>query len=352
MSKYYINGIQQIGLGVTDIYPSWQWYIDHFNFDLPIFDDKAVADLMLPYTDGQARERHAVLALNYQGGGGLEIWKHLSFNPRGPSSMVNPGDLGIYAPIIKVKSITRTFEHLKSKGLKVGPIDYGDLAGFYTQDLYGNRIKIMEAKTWHTNLRLHSGGIMGAVIGVSDLNKSIDFYKKVLGYDVIEYEYSCRSNLLDTEASNYNLDVVRLKHSDKKSGVFSKLLGPSIIELVRAVDYNPNKIFKDKMWGELGYIHLCFDVTNMDHLKKACKDLNYPFKVDSGSSFDMGEAAGRFAYIEDPDGTLIEFVEAYKVTLIKKLGIAYKISESNKRKTLPKWISYLMGKTRIKKVRE
>jgi len=34
----------------------------------------------------------------------------------------------------------------------------------------------------------------------------------------------------------------------------------------------------------------------------------------------MGEASGHFAYVEDPDGTLIEFVETHKIPIIKKLG--------------------------------
>ena len=34
----------------------------------------------------------------------------------------------------------------------------------------------------------------------------------------------------------------------------------------------------------------------------------------------MGEAAGHFTYIEDPDGALIEFVETHKVPVLKKLG--------------------------------
>jgi hypothetical protein len=34
----------------------------------------------------------------------------------------------------------------------------------------------------------------------------------------------------------------------------------------------------------------------------------------------MGEAAGHFSYVEDPDGTLIEFVETHKIPIIKKLG--------------------------------
>ena len=61
----------------------------------------------------------------------------------------------------------------------------------------------------------------------------------------------------------------------------------------------------------------------MEALRKECEEKGYPFTVDSekalGETFDMGEAAGRFSYIEDPDGTLIEFVETLKVPLVKKL---------------------------------
>ena len=58
----------------------------------------------------------------------------------------------------------------------------------------------------------------------------------------------------------------------------------------------------------------------MAALKKECEDLGHPFTVDSANSFDMGEAAGHFSYIEDPDGTLIEFVETHKIPIFKKIG--------------------------------
>ena len=57
----------------------------------------------------------------------------------------------------------------------------------------------------------------------------------------------------------------------------------------------------------------------MNALKELCKSAGHPFTVDSGD-FEMGEAAGHFTYIEDPDGTLIEFVEAYKIPIAKKLN--------------------------------
>jgi hypothetical protein len=52
----------------------------------------------------------------------------------------------------------------------------------------------------------------------------------------------------------------------------------------------------------------------------------------------MGEAAGIFAYVEDPDGALIEFVETHKIPLIKKLGLSLNLRKRNPAKPLPDFI--------------
>jgi hypothetical protein len=54
----------------------------------------------------------------------------------------------------------------------------------------------------------------------------------------------------------------------------------------------------------LALFTLCFDIKNMEALKSACEKAGHPFTVDGGAGFEMGEAAGHFTYIEDPDGTL------------------------------------------------
>ena len=52
----------------------------------------------------------------------------------------------------------------------------------------------------------------------------------------------------------------------------------------------------------------------------------------------MGEAAGHFSYIEDPDGTLIEFVETHKVPILKKIGWYLDLRKRDPNKSLPDWI--------------
>jgi hypothetical protein len=75
-------------------------------------------------------------------------------------------------------------------------------------------------------------------------------------------------------------------------------------------------------------------------------DTTQSFK--EGSSFDMGDAAGQFAYIEDPDGTLIEFVETHKVPIMKKLGLAINLKNRNPEKALPKFILKALSVMRVK----
>ena len=61
-----------------------EWYHKHLGFNTPVVDDAGVAKLMLPYTAGKPQKRHAVMAYNLQGGGGLEIWQYVDRTPSPP----------------------------------------------------------------------------------------------------------------------------------------------------------------------------------------------------------------------------------------------------------------------------
>ena len=187
------------------------------------------------------------------------------------------------------------------------------------------------------------------MIGVSDIEKAIAFYKNVLGYDQIKYDTEgVFDDLGGFESGNNKFRRVLLQHSDTRRGPFSRILGPSSIELIKVHGREPRKIFKDRYWGDLGFIHLCFDITGMNALKENCIKNGHPFTVESPSDFGMGEAAGHFTYVEDPDGTLIEFVETYKVPIMKKLGLYLNLKNRNPQKPLPNWIVKSLAFNRVK----
>jgi catechol 2,3-dioxygenase-like lactoylglutathione lyase family enzyme len=141
---------------------------------------------------------------------------------------------------------------------------------------------------------------------------------------------------------------VLLRKTMNQTGAFSRLLGNVEIELVQDLDSKPRKIFDGRSWGDLGFIHVCFDTLDMDGLKQRCTENGFPFTVDSNNTFDMGEAGGRFTYLEDPDGTLIEFVETHRVPIMKKIGWYLNLKDRKTKKPLPDWMVSTMGWGKVK----
>lgn len=356
MKGYVISGIQQMGIGVLNLKEAWDWYIKNFGMDCRVFEEEAVAKLMLPYTGGEPRSRHAVLALNLQSGGGFEIWQYKGREPLTKKEPIRIGDLGILVCKIKTKDVQKTLSSFREKGLSVPEMTSADPSGkmtFFMKDLYGNLFQIVEATDWFRNEKKMTGGSYGAVIGVSDIEKSRVIYSDILGYDDVVYDKTGIFNDLSTlPGGDQVCRRVLLKRSESFAGPFSKMLGNSVIELI-STGKPGKKTYENRFWGDPGFIHLCYDMRGMDELKSFCESKGFPFTVDSkksheGNSFDMGEAAGHFAYIEDPDGILIEFVETHKIALLKKLGLYLDLRKRDPNKALPDWMLNTLRFSRVK----
>jgi catechol 2,3-dioxygenase-like lactoylglutathione lyase family enzyme len=344
-----ICGIQQMGVGVSNVHEAWKWYRENFGMDIRVFDEAAEAALMIPYTGGKARSRHAILAANLQGGGGFEIWQYTSRVPEPPKFEVKFGDLGIYICKIKCKDVKETYRIFKEKNLDVLGDVSKDPAGndhFYVRDPYNNIFELVKSDVWFKDENKPTGSVYGAVINVSNLDKAIEFYKASVGYDTVQYkEEGIFDDFKALPGGDIKCKRALLTQSNRSDSSFSALFGPGQIELVEAQDKEHRKIFEGRYWGDLGFIHLCFDIRGMEDLKKDCESAGFPFTVDSANSFDMGEAAGHFSYIEDPDGALIEFVETHKVPILKKLGWYVKLKDD---KPVPNWMIKAMKFNRYK----
>jgi catechol 2,3-dioxygenase-like lactoylglutathione lyase family enzyme len=357
MKGFVISGIQQMGIGVINVREAWKWYINQFGMDCRAFEDEAEAKLMLPYTGGEPRSRHAVLALNLQSGGGFEIWQYKGREPLKIKQEIMIGDLGIIACKIKAKNIEVTLGAFQKNGITVPVSTSQDPSGektFFMKDPYGNIFQIVEATGWFIDEKKNTGGAYGAVIGVSDIEKSRVVYSDILGYDEVIYDsIGIFSDLANLPGGKNECRRVLLKRSKPFAGPFSKLLGQSVIELISSTKKPGKKIYENRFWGDPGFIHICFDMRGMDELKNFCEGKGFPFTVDSkksheGKSFDMGEAAGHFSYIEDPDGTLIEFVETHKMPVLKKFGLYFDLRKRDPEKSLPDWMVKTLKFSRAK----
>ena len=350
-----ICGIQQMGIGVPDVQEIWKWYRKFFGINIRVFEDAAEAPLMTRYTGGKVHSRTASLALSMESGGGFEIWQYTSRNTEKATFEIQLGDYGLYSCRIKSRDVAKTYDYFKKNGAKI----LGELSKtpsgeytFFVEDPNGNIFNIVEGSGWFKDTKhpSHCGAVAGTMIGVSDIKQSLALYQDILGYETIEYdETGVFEDLKGLPQGDKKVRRVLLSHKTERKGPFAKLLGPTRIELVQSIERTDcRKIFENRFWGDWGFIHLCFDIQGMDALQKECEEKGFPFTVDSSNTFDMGEAGGRFSYIEDPDGTWIEFVETHKVPIMKKLGWYIHLQKREPGKHLPTFILKAMGMNKVK----
>jgi catechol 2,3-dioxygenase-like lactoylglutathione lyase family enzyme len=352
MVKRYINGIQQVGIGITDAAGAFNWYRKVFGMNILVFKDTATATLMKQYTGNVACERHAILAMNLQGGGGFELWQYATRKPVLPATQPVLGDLGIFSVKIKCRDIYAAYTSFQSAGVQlITPVvthPYG-CKHFFVQDPYNNFFEIFEARAFFSHTNHVNAGVSGVLIGVSDMERSVAFYKNVLGYTQVLYSSEGRFDdwaALSSGPQKYKR--VLLGRNQKTTGAFGKLLGSTIIELAQVVNCVPSKIYENRYWGDPGFIHVCFDINGMEAHETICRAAGYPLTVNSRNSFDMGNAAGHFAYNEDPDGTLIEYVETHKVPIVKMIGLYLNLKKRDPEKTLPDWVVKCLRFSRVK----
>ncbi len=359
MDKYVIAGIQQIGVGVEDLATAWKYYIDLFGMDVKILDDNHVADIMAPYMGGKPRAKRAVIAINMQGGGGFEIWHHLEHKPTPPAFVPQVGDLGCYAAKIKSRDVKRSFEEFSKKDVTMSGKLSQSIGGkdtFFVVDKWGNVFQIVDDPYVFRNENRSTGGAVGAMMGCTDIEKTLPLYRDVLGYDqVLADKTGVFTDLAGLPGGKGSFRRLLLTHSQPRKGSFSRLFGRSYIELIQSLERPPRKIYEGRYWGDPGFIQICFDVRNIRSLEKKCAAMGHPFTVDSAGgqkndteSFIMGDAGGHFTYIEDPDGTLIEFVETHRIPIIKAMGLYLNLRKRDPEKPLPDFILKLLRFARVK----
>lgn len=122
-----------------------------------------------------------------------------------------------------------------------------------------------------------------ASIRTSNMEKSIDFYNRLLGMRLLSRR----------EIKQNNAEIAFLQDPKGKGGT---------LELTF---YRNQKKFVQPEYEERLFDHLAFEVSDMNKTVAALRKENVtitdePFKLATGTTI---------AFIEDPDGTLIELIE-------------------------------------------
>ncbi len=349
-----INGIQHIGVGVPNHAESWKWYRQNFGMDICFFNGAAEAALMQIYTKGEIINKQAAMISNLHGGCAMEVVSPISFEATNAKVEFELGDLGIFSASVKAPNLYAAYQKFSSNGTEVlGGIESSPIGreSFYIKDPNGLLFQITQGKSWFVKpKKVEMGGPSGVTIGVSDIQKSMALYADILGYDKVMLDQTgVFDDFKHIAGGQKTFRRVMLTQSNKPGGGFANLTGQTYIELVQALNYAPKKIYEDRLWGDIGFVHLGFDVRGMKELGEELATKGFGFTCDTDDALTMGVSTRvHCTYIEDPDGTLIELIEVFKIPIIEKLGIFLNVEKRDPKKPLPNFMLKAMKFGRIK----
>jgi catechol 2,3-dioxygenase-like lactoylglutathione lyase family enzyme len=130
------------------------------------------------------------------------------------------------------------------------------------------------------------------VVGVTDMDRALAFYRDVIGMDVV----------FETLISGEPFDRV-LHASRKQEGrVVGGLLGGMMVELLSIGTSPPD--YKPARRGITGIHNVSLSVTNLDDTHRRITEAGYPPEQEP---FEIGGV--RMFFVKDPDGTPVEFIE-------------------------------------------
>jgi lactoylglutathione lyase len=144
-------------------------------------------------------------------------------------------------------------------------------------------------------------GVVGAYhsgITVADLERSLDFYRDLLGLEVIAERLACEDYIQRlTDAAGGCLKLVHLRVPN--SDYLIELLEYQGVERA-AVGGRPR---------DPGQGHVCFIVSDLDALCQAIRDRGQRVIADPVTAIAGRNAGFRIVYAQDPDGFWVELME-------------------------------------------
>lgn len=142
------------------------------------------------------------------------------------------------------------------------------------------------------------GAVQHTGLTVSNLERSVDFYTRILG---------CTLIMQQEKVGGYLAQIVGYPDASVKMAHLSDPAGHHVIELFEYV--TPEVISTDLEPRRVGNAHLCFLVSDLDSIYAAIQNegitfISTPVPVDTGAN-----AGGAGLYLKDPDGITMELFQ-------------------------------------------
>lgn len=312
-----INAFQHVGVGVWDVERTLSFYKNLFGYKIKLNDITTASKEMEPVV-GSLQTMRMAMSMNAAGGGILEFIEHKSSPIRPFPEGAGYGSYGVLEVGFRVRGIDRVVDAFRAKGVAfLTPVRELELTDgrrwryAYLRDPDGLLVQLVEeirpggsaAKKPEVHGAFHVG------IGVSDVDRSKAFYGNVLGFDREVVAMDGRNPDLDAVSGGAaRVRIAILERSAPNTGAIRDL-PQGTVKLIAVPGRDGQHIYKGRRWGDIGCMEFCLDVSSLEDAVAEAKAKGAPIYLPP-CEIGMGSGSrGKVAYVRDPDGTIVEFVE-------------------------------------------
>ncbi|MEW6553731.1 MAG: VOC family protein [Actinomycetota bacterium] len=314
-----INSLQHVGVGVTDVDRSYEFYHRHLRFKMKLSELEDDIEELVPMFGRRPRMR-ILNALNAYGGATLELFQHVDTPPRTKPSPPSWGDTGYLELGVEVKGLEKVFGVMEKAGVDM-LTDIHELKTAtgatwryaYLKDPDGLPIQLIDLD----DARSDQGpglvcGIVHVGLGVSDLERAQAFYG-VLGFD----EELCHGQDVAGELEPVmpgpdGLEVVYLGRSAGSTARLVSFTG-GMVKLFHCGGRSGERVFEGRRFGDPGLVEIGLDVDDAAAASERATGAGGR-EVVPPTDFDWGFGPrGTLVYIGDPEGNVVEFVRLKSV---------------------------------------
>ncbi|MBU1670251.1 MAG: VOC family protein [Actinobacteria bacterium] len=321
-----IEVFNHTGFGVSDIERSTRFYsktlgfsvkVDEFEDDYKnIVGDDAAGESAreflrsTPYVPERIKVR---MFINPLGGAMIEMAQPIS-QPAHPHGEQRWGDIGFLGMGAKAYRLDDLLPALERKG--VGPVtpvtavkaaNGSTWRSAFLRDPDGTPVELLETPEPPHYRKPAVGGLSHLLIGVSDMDRSVDFYSRALGFDVVAFDSEGAAPALDPSDGESRARTVVLERSRRPGNTLPR--EPGMVRLVQATSFEGKHFQEGIFWGGTGILELGLEVTDIDGTYSRVLEAGAePFIGPTGMRLSRG-TLGRFAYTRDPDGNLVELTQ-------------------------------------------
>ena len=309
MEKPKVTGVHHIGIGVRNIEVSRQFYRDVLNCT------QVMADFGIGYngmSDFFRTSPHVFNGWMYhqlEDGIVIECIQRFEPTPRPIHKQPRYGDIGVNKLTVEVADAGKFCEAYKDKirflcePKETNIPGWGDYRFVYGTDPDENLIEFISSSTIKVDGML--GRIRSLGISVTELERSVAFYRKHTDFDTVILEpHESFSGLVGEVSGSRDTRV--------RSCLLANSNGCHMLELYEVSKPRGRSMPFHVLWGDYGYLEGCFlcnDILGLTRhlLKEDLEFISHPTAIEVN---EPGlQSTAWFIYVRDPDGIPVELLE-------------------------------------------